>query len=499
MNQALAWIKANLITVASFVLMLASLGAIGYFTFVANPALRASAAEQPGRDLNQLDRYLRQSLEVPPANADDPPDTLSNVTINAATVEVLGGIYGDLTRESQDIFNAALQINRAGHRPMIDGLFPDTPPALGFSARNRYLDLLAALVGDADRAAGAAQRAGLPGWPHLGAGRPMSAEDLQRELDRQRASMNAGTQPTQLNETQQRQQRDEQQRELINQLLAHAAGLNVYADPDLGNPLQPNPGFPLQVAALGRSDTSPTPSQLWEAQLELWVLQDLVTAIALANDVQDQREHVNVNGQPVPSSVLNAPVKRLIRAEVLPGYVGLHTLGGVNGLGAGPQPGSAAYGPPAGGKTDQPREDALPENFVLSPTGRVSNSLYDVRHARLVMHADYQRLPELFNALGSVNLMTVLNARVSALDEYQLLEERYMYGQGDVVEVEMIVETLWLREWTTPLMPEDVKVDVGLADPPEGAKPGGVPGGYPGSWQQPGMGGPGGFNAGPRR
>ncbi|MEM9882824.1 MAG: hypothetical protein AAF800_07900 [Planctomycetota bacterium] len=484
MNKALAWIKANPISVVSFALMFASLGAIGYFIFFANPALRASAAEQPGRDLNQLDRYLRQSLEVPPANADDPPETLRNVTINAATVEVLDGIYGDLTRESKDIFDAALRVNRAGKQPMIDALFPDTPSGLGFSARNRYLELLAALAGDADRAAGAAQRAGLPGWPYLNAGRPMTAEELQRELDVQRASLNAGTSQTDLNDAQRQQQFAEQQRELVNQLLRHAAGLNVYADPDLGNPpRQINPDFPLQVASLGRSTASPTPSQLWEAQLELWVLQDLIAAIALANDVPDQREHRNVNGQPVPSSVLNAPVKRLIRAEVLPGYVGLHNAGGVNALGGGPRVGDASYGPPAGGMTDRAREEPLSENFVFSPTGRSSNSLYDVRHARLLLHADYQRLPELFNALGSVNLMTVLNARVTALDEYELLGQRYMYGQGDVVELELIIETLWLREWTAPLMPEAVKVDVGLAEPSEGVAPGGGFGGGGGGWQ----------------
>ena len=227
----------------------------------------------------------------------------------------------------------------------------------------------------------------------------------------------------------------------------------------------------------------------------MWILQDLITAIHFANDVQDQGDHgVDEEGKRIPSSVLNAPVKRLIRAEVLPGYVGLHNMGGVDSIGNA-RPGSparnnsggaAGYPPPTGGKTDKPRETKLSENFVFGPTGRSSNSLYDVRHARVIAHVDYQRLPELFNAIASVNMMTVLNMQVTAVDEYELLNELYMYGQGDVVEVEMIIESLWLREWTAELMPEDVQVYVGLLDPPAGTT--GQPGmGVPGMYGDPSM------------
>lgn len=494
MKNVIAWMKTNPISVAAFALIVVSLGAIGYFMFAANPALQERAEAPVTQKLGEIKRLTRQPVDVPPANADDPPESRS-VTINPAVIEVLGGIYADLNRESESIFAAALAINQASHTPMMAGLFPDTPNDKKFQARTVYGRLLSAMVGTREWANEVAQTTGVA-VPYLNARPPLQREYVQSLLDQQMDAMTKGDGLAGvISEARLEQQKKEQQRELINELLRHAQGINVYADPELGNMLAPNPAFPLQIASLGASADSPTPSQLWEGQLELWILQDLVEAIYLANDVANEREHLDVNGKSVPSSVLNAPVKRLLRAEVLPGYVGLHNLGGVSSIGGttstsgrsnrgGTTPGvggGASYPPPAGGKTDQPRETKLSENFVIAPTGRSSNALYDVRHARLIAHVDYQRLPELLNAIGSVNLMTVLNMRVNAVDEYELLNELYMYGQGDVVEVEMIIETLWLREWTSKLMPEDTKIYVGLLDPPADAVQPGFGGGFPGS------------------
>lgn len=517
MKSVINWIKLNPISVASFALMVLSVIAIGYFMFVANPALQARAADQPSKHLNEINRYMRQSVEVPPANADDPPENLS-IVINQDTVKKLGGIYDDLNRESKDIFNAALDINQTGHAPMVEGLFPDTPSGLMFQAKTVYGQILAGLVGGPKRAQAVAKNTGQQ-VPYLNAGPPMLREQVQARLDqRMDAISRSAAMAGGANEAQLEQQKVEQRRNLVNELLTHAQTINIYADPNLGDTLQPNPAFPLQIASLGSTPQSPTPSQLWEGQLELWILQDLVQAIALANDVADQRDHgSDAEGNRLPSSVINAPIKRLIRAEVLPGYVGLHNLGGMNVIGKSNNAvvaavGGAAYTPPAGGMTNQPRETKISENYAFGPTGRSSNSLYDVRHARLLMHADFQRLPEFFNALARVNLMTVINARFTALDEYQLLQDLYMYGQGDVVEVELIVETLWLREWTAELMPEDVQVYVGLKDPPEGYEGNnnfgggfggggyGAPGaGYGGGYGAPGggYGAPGGMPGGP--
>jgi hypothetical protein len=509
MKSIVAWIKTNPITVASLAVMLLSIGVIGYFLFVANPALQQRAAEQPRQDLAAIKRYMSQSVTVPPANADDPPETHNSVTINEDFIQVISRIYDDLQRESTDIFDKALAINQPGHGVLVEGLFPTVDPGMRFQAKTRYTRALDTMMDDAEAAARLAEETGLR-VPYVNAGLPIAREELQTRLDQQTAAMLQGSQGTTTSEARLEQQRKEQRRELMNMLLNHAQTIHLYAEPRLGNPQNPFPDFPLQIAALGRTPASPTPSELWEGQLELWILQDLMEAIAIANDVAGLREHgTDEEGNPIASSVLTAPIKRLLRAEVIPGYVGLHTTGSVNAVAEGgtsgggnvaSTPGAAAYPPPAGGMTDQSRDVPVTENYLIAPTGRVSNHLYDVRHVRLLVHADYQRLPEFFNVLSQVNLMTVLNMRVRAVDEYELLKQQYMYGRGDIVEAELIIETIWLREWTEPLMPDEVKRYLGLLAPleTENQVPGygdfggggfggpGAPGGYgpPGDYGQ---------------
>ena len=102
---------------------------------------------------------------------------------------------------------------------------------------------------------------------------------------------------------------------------------------------------------------------------------------------------------------------------------------------------------------------STPDQAAESP-----NNIYDVRHARVLMIVDYQQLPKLFDAINSVNFMTVLDCKIQDVDEYQAMLEGYVYGSGDAVRVDMLVESIWLREWTVPWMPSSVKQELGIAD-----------------------------------
>jgi len=120
-------------------------------------------------------------------------------------------------------------------------------------------------------------------------------------------------------------------------------------------------------------------------------------------------------------------------------------------------------------------------DFSMSPTGRRSNGMYDVWHVTLDVHIDLAQLTTFVNALSETNFMTVLNVQLSDLDEYELLREGYFYGQGDMVRAQIVVETLWFRDWTVGMMPNDIKIDLGLVkgirstarQPVEGASGGG--------------------------
>ena len=485
MKEVVAWIKLNPLTVASIVVIVLSLAFIGYVRFWEAPGLEKEITARQ-TDLNKVRQFQNQTITVPPENADDPQKVLRGITINAETIKVLSGIYANLNQQSREVLDVAERINREGHQVLVNNLFPSTPDSLAFRARENYRSALPTLLADAQRArrfrestaSEAGNGSGLT-LPFLNAGLPPNRDTIQLALD-QKVDEAASSADLSAYGPEQRENLLEEQRVLlINQLIDRAEQINIYADPSLGDATNPNPDFPLQVAELGQTQGSPTADELWEGQLQLWILQDIVQAIALANDVANTGNYGTYaegsrKGEPIPSSVLNAPIKRLLQLEVLPGYVGLHTVGGMGALGGDTSSagltrstGGALYPPPAGGMTAEPRETALPDNFVFAPTGRSSNGIFDVRHARLVVYADYQLLPRFFNALSKVNLMTIIDGRYTDLDEYgpEGLGSLYLYGAGDIVRAEFIIETLWLREWTADLMPPKVKQYVGLAEP----------------------------------
>ena len=138
-------------------------------------------------------------------------------------------------------------------------------------------------------------------------------------------------------------------------------------------------------------------------------------------------------------------------------------------------------------------ETQLPRNFLLNPTGRVSNSLYDVRMAEVSLIVDSQQIPRLFNALTQLNFITPLVQGIRSVDQAEALEQGgYVYGNNvDVVQLDLQLESLWLRRWTTGhadaeavdpgetfnpgLMPDAVRYGLGLETREEYVPPGAAP------------------------
>jgi hypothetical protein len=272
-----------------------------------------------------------------------------------------------------------------------------------------------------------------------------------------------------MTEEDQTERHKQEQTRLAEVLREYADTIHLY----VGATSEQVPGFPFQIGAWAESGDFPTPAQIWEGQLELWIQQDIARVIALANNVDGSKTRLledetgQMAEQVYPSSVVDAPVKRLMGIYVVPGYVGFHTLGGV-GAGAsntasGVQRADGSYDAPIGGMTGSP-DQRQSDNFYVGPSGRVSNAVYDVRHAVVNMVVDYQQLPMFFEALSQVSFMTALDVQIRDVDEYAALAEGYFYGRGDVVEVTMVIETIWLRDWTVPLMPEQTKQYLGLAE-----------------------------------
>lgn len=228
------------------------------------------------------------------------------------------------------------------------------------------------------------------------------------------------------------------------------------------------------------SDRDKQDAALFDMQWKFWVASDVVKAFESAN-----------SGAP---SVLQAPIKRLISLTVLPmEKASASSAGGeATAMGGeapaegipeappadGSDPAAAAAAAPAPAATGaapvlgkpqiDPKQDAA-RDFAKRFTGRVSNSVYDVRLAEVVFVADTAQLPAVFDALARQNFMTVTNVRLSSADAFAAAKDGYLYGPAPVSQVTATVETIWLRDWTAELMPGSVRTALGITSQTESA------------------------------
>jgi hypothetical protein len=209
---------------------------------------------------------------------------------------------------------------------------------------------------------------------------------------------------------------------------------------------------------------------IWYAQMQLWMQQDLANAIADANSGS--------------TNILDAMVKRLIVVQI-------------------PTPDKMYVLPPpsAGGGQDKmpaPGTDttAYPPNYNVSVTGRYSNGMYDVVRFGLVVDVDAARVNQFIEALSNKRLISITEENEYALNPEIEAARGYLYGSAAVVRLQLVGEMLFLRDWTKELMPEQVKVNLGLIQPKPGMTPGAPPSGPGGGM----MGGPmgGGLGVPPR-
>ncbi|HWB54762.1 MAG TPA: hypothetical protein VG722_11240, partial [Tepidisphaeraceae bacterium] len=151
----------------------------------------------------------------------------------------------------------------------------------------------------------------------------------------------------------------------------------IYMDPTTALSLSP-------ATTLSLTNTSgagaPSPSDIWYAQLGLWIQQDVAQAINRTNaDFKN---------------VIQAPVKRLMKIDVsAQPYV----------LPTGYQPNTAIQGDP---------KAPVSLEIAASPTGRVCNPMYDVVHFQVVVDVEADKIPSFLDELSNGQFITVLQSDV---------------------------------------------------------------------------------------
>ncbi len=448
MKYVLAWIKNNPISVVAIFLVIASLGMLVWMhtqgsSFVEQMADRSD-------EIKKIDGLKRTRVELPPAVPDAPPQT-KILAVNTAAIDYLKDTYGKLDQEYRGIFEVAVLHNEYAHFPMVDQLFPNSEsPALPYNARSAYRLAFEEMLGPyAENSL----------YPRLQAAPALDSDELgllrsrlQNELLREMLPLAEEVDLDMLSEQDFRRLKQNMRKRYLQELIDQAENIFVYAQTQSSKN-----DYPFDLGRWSKRGERPSWSEMWEGQMDLWMQQDVARAIMLTNRVGQRNE-----------SVISAPVKRLLKIQVVPGYVGINSAGGIAMLGQ-QNRGSSSNNE---GRMPAPFPDQaanvgsadakLLEDFSGAPTGRRSNALYDVRHLWLTIHIDSRRTALFFENLAKVNFMSVLHVDMKDLDEYELLREGYVYGADDVVEMKLLVESLWLRDWTAKYMPDEIKQNLGF-------------------------------------
>ncbi len=178
-------------------------------------------------------------------------------------------------------------------------------------------------------------------------------------------------------------------------------------------------------------------------QWDLWMMSDVIAAVRMVNSEGGK-----------PTTVDRSVVKRIDRLAAT-SFAALEM----------PIEASSATTMPVTPAT--PGAEVKPD-YKVSITGRstsMANPDYDVRNVVLTAVVSSERLPALLDALSRVNFNTVLQVQLSDMDAKSDLEKGFYYGDEHVVRATIMLETVWLRQWTAPLMPSSVKKALGVPEP----------------------------------
>ena len=187
----------------------------------------------------------------------------------------------------------------------------------------------------------------------------------------------------------------------------------------------------------------PTLDEMFAWQWRLWVLDRVAASIASIN---------GSNSEPTaPIHSLNRLAIRGLLATQTPA-AGDRSFGG----GSRSAPGAGVDGVPGAGTRD----------YSKSITGRVTNDAFDVILVDLDMIVATGRIDEVLSGFTIPVVISVLDVEVAQADAFAAMKAGEYLGEGAVTRLTVTLETLWLRDWSGELMPNEARTKIGMAARP---------------------------------
>jgi hypothetical protein len=220
----------------------------------------------------------------------------------------------------------------------------------------------------------------------------------------------------------------------------------------------------------------PGPTDIFWSQIGLWVQEDVCKGIADTNASA--------------TSVLDAPVKMLVKVSFVnsnqPGsqaqpspvpvfvFPNLQPSSGVT-AGGNPMemPGAAPSDPNATPQAPLDPNAPLDKKTAYSPTGRISNGLFDVVHFDLELIVDAAKVPFVLESIGANRYITVTQLQsLDTIDSAYYRGAGYHFGAKPCVHLKVRCEELFFRKWLADFVPARLKPVLGYQPPaPPPAQP----------------------------
>jgi hypothetical protein len=241
-------------------------------------------------------------------------------------------------------------------------------------------------------------------------------------------------------------QEDPQNREMVNKAyLAETEGLREKMERETAekNMVYLDPTAITTNASVFKVDQTPDTAQVWFAQTAMWVQEDVARSIA------------DLNKRVGAKNIIESPVKHVVTLDVPQGMEQYLRA-----------PGSGS----SGGEGESAAAPTTPQ-YTVSPTGRVSGQHYDVVKFNLVVKMDAAYVPALLQELSRGKFIAIHKVDLSSVDSELAREDGFFYGPNPVVQATISGESLLLRDWTSKLVPEVVKKDLGFPAAPAADAP----------------------------
>ena len=100
-------------------------------------------------------------------------------------------------------------------------------------------------------------------------------------------------------------------------------------------------------------------------------------------------------------------------------------------------------------------------DYKRSFTGLKSCQLYDVRNVKIKIVVATADILKVIDEFAKQNFMAVTQLSMAPANTFLAARQGYIYGMEPCSEVSMVLQTVWLRDWTSEFMPVALKNTIG--------------------------------------